>query len=120
MNREIQSEELERLTRQRELEETRGQEQVKEIRGETFRNSQFLGRRKRNVSNDGDEPSSTDIICPTMETTAKMTSWNIPHTTRRTTTKATTTPTITTKATTQPELKTTAVHLTTGTELTDS
>ena len=53
LKRQIQTDELQRQARARSVDQARREEQrARDVRGETFRNSQFNGRRKRNVSDD--------------------------------------------------------------------
>ena len=88
---------------------------MRDVRGKTFRNSQFNGRRKRNVSD--------DIVETTLSTTKSTTSAKTSivarstvHTTTATTLTTTTTPTILTTTTTPTTLatgKTTSIPRTT-------
>ena len=67
LKRQIQTDELQRQARARSVDQARREEQrAKDVRGETFRNSQFNGRRKRNVSD--------DIVETTLSTTKSTTS----------------------------------------------
>ena len=53
LKRQIQTDELQRQARARLVDQARREEQrARDVRGETFRNSQFNGRRKKNVSDD--------------------------------------------------------------------
>ena len=62
LKRQIQTEELQRQAKARSVDQARREEQrARDVRGETFWNSQFNGRRKRNASDDilGNTQSST-------------------------------------------------------------
>ena len=105
LKRQIQTDELQRQARARSVDQARREEQrVRDVRGETFWNSQFNGRRKRNVSD--------DIVETTLSTTKSTTSAKTSivarstvHTTPTTLT-TTTTPTILTTTTTPTTLST--------------
>ena len=105
LKRQIQTDELQRQARARSVDQARREEQrARDVRGETFRNSQFNGRRKRNVSD--------DIVETTLSTTKSTTSAKTSivarstvHTTPTTLT-TTTTPTILTTTTTPTTLST--------------
>ena len=106
--RQIQTDELQRQARARSVDQARREEQrARDVRGETFQNSQFSGRRKRNVSD--------DIVETTLSTTKSTTSAKTSivarstvHTTTPTTLTTTTTPTTlaTGKTTTIPRTTT--------------
>ena len=105
LKRQIQTDELQRQARARSVDQARREEQrAREFRGETFRNSQFNGRRKRNVSD--------DIVETTISTTKSTTSAKTSIVARSTTT---TTPTIliTTTTPTTPTAPTTTTTPTT-------
>ena len=116
LKRQIQTDELQRQARARSVNQARREEQrVRDVRGETFWNSQFNGRRKRNVSD--------DIVETTLSTTKSTTSVKTSivarstvHITTPTTLTTTTTPTIlttTTFPTTLATGKTTTIPRTT-------
>ena len=79
---------------------------MRDVRGETFRNSQFNGRRKRNVSD--------DIVETTLSTTKSTTSAKI-SIVARSTVNTTTTPTTLTTTTTPTTLTTTTTPTTLAT-----
>ena len=113
LKRQIQTDELQRQARARLVNQARREEQrARDVRGETFQNSQFNGRRKRNVSDDIVETKTTK------STTSAKTSIVVRSTvtTTPTTLTTTTTPTILTTTTT-PTTPTTPTTTTTPTTL---
>ena len=108
LKRQIQTDELQRQARARSVDQARREEQrARDVRGETFQNSQFNGRRKRNVSD--------DIVETTLSTTKSTTSAKV-SIVARSTVNTTTTPTILTTTTTPTTLatgKTTTIPRTT-------
>ena len=94
LKRQIQTDELQRQARARSVDQARREEQrARDVRGQTFQNSQFIGRRKRNVSD--------DIVETTLSTTKSTTSAKTSIVVRSTvhTTTATTLTTTTTSTT---------------------
>ena len=103
LKRQIQTDELQRQARARSVDQARREEQrARDVRGETFRNSQFNGRRKRNVSDDIVETKTTK------STASAKTSIVVRST-------VTTTPTILTTTTTPTILTTTTTPTTLAT-----
>ena len=97
LKRQIQTDELQRQARARSVDQARREEQrVRDARGETFWNSQFNGRRKRNVSDDIVETT----LSTTKSTTSAKTSIVVRSTVHTTTATTLTTPTILTTTTT--------------------
>ena len=113
----IQTDELQRQARARSVDQARREEQrARDVRGETFQNSQFNGRRKRDVSD--------DIVETTLSTTKSTTSAKTSivvrsvHTTPTTTTTPTTLTTTTTPTTLATGKTTTIPRTTTRTTAT--
>ena len=106
LKRQIQTDELQRQVRARSVNQARREEQrARDIRGEIFQNSQFNGRRKRNVSD--------DIVETTLSTTKSTISAKTSIVARST---VHTTPTILTTTTTLTILTTTTTPTTLSTE----
>ena len=105
LKRQIQTDELQRQTRARSVNQARREEQrARDVRGETFQNSQFNGRRKRNVSD--------DIVETTLSTTKSTTSAKTSIVARST---VHTTPAMLTTTTTPTTLTTTTIPTTLAT-----
>ena len=100
LKRQIQTDELQRQARARSVNQARREEQrARDVRGETFRSSQFNGRRKTNVTDDKVET----ILSTTKSTTSAKISI-----VARSTVNTTTTSTTLTTTTTPTTLTTTA------------
>ena len=108
LKRQIQTDELQRQARARSVDQARREEQrARDVRGETFWNSQFNGRRKRNVSD--------DIVETTLSTTKSTTSAKTSIVARSTVHTITPTTLTTTTTTTTPATgKTTTIPRTTA------
>ena len=102
LKKQIQTDELQRQARARSVDQARREEQrARDVRGETLRNSQFNGRRKRNVSD--------DIVETTLSTTKSTTSAKTSIVARSTVHTTPTTLTTTTSPTTHATGKTTTI-----------
>ena len=115
LKRQIQTDELQRQARARSVDQARREEQrARDVRGETFRNSQFNGRRKRNVSDDIVETTISTKRSTASAKTSIVERSTVPTT--PTTLTTTTTPTILTTTTTPttPTTTTTPTTLATG------
>ena len=103
-------------TRARSVDQGRREEQrVRDVRGETFQNSQFNGRRKRNVSDDMVETTLSTTKSTTSAKTFIVARSTVNTTTTPTTLATTTTPTTLTTTTTPTTLTTTTTPTTLAT-----
>ena len=101
LKRQIQTDELQRQARARSVDQARREEQrARDVIGETFRNSQFNGRRKRNVSDDIVKTKTTKSTTSAKTSIVVRSTTPTPPTTLTTTTTPTTPTTLATGKTT--------------------